>query len=241
MCGGVRARGAARPRAPETARPEPRPAPGTGRRKELVFGGEGPWGGCRPAPDEARAHHFSHERLRGVSPRPLESPRPAPQQQHRRVAVPRVARCPARRSSLRAHGPSVPAAARSRVRGPWRRASPDPKIPASSTREARRVARKPPPPPGARRSRRRKPAGRAGAPERRSGARARAPRALKRPSAGELAAAACPETPLTGLGNGLPWGRPKTSGANDARAPLLPSRPLCFPNIPVIIWVVFLF
>lgn len=202
----------------------------------------GALGGCRPAPDEARAHHFSHERLRGVSPRPLESPRPAPRQQHRRVAVPRVARCPARRSSLRAHGPSVPAAARSRVRGPWRRASPDPKIPASSTREARRVARKPPPPPGARRSGRRKPAGRAGAPERRSGARARAPRALKRPSAGELAAAAaCPETPLTGLGNGLPWGRPKTSGANDARAPLLLSRPLCFPNIPVIIWVVFLF
>lgn len=38
----------------------------------------GALGGCRPAPDEARAHHFSHERLRGVSPRPLESPRPAP-------------------------------------------------------------------------------------------------------------------------------------------------------------------
>lgn len=50
MCGGVRARGAARPRAPETARPEPRPAPGTGRRKELVFGGEGPWGAAALPP-----------------------------------------------------------------------------------------------------------------------------------------------------------------------------------------------
>lgn len=254
MCGGVRARGRPAPALPpirpppHRARPSCAPqGPGVGapgaqtcarsRPEEGVSVRRGgALGGCRPAPDEARAHHFSHERLRGVSPRPLESPRPAPRQQRRRVAVPRVARCPARRSSLRAHGPSVPAAARSRVRGPWRRASPDPKIPASSTREARRVE-----PPGARRSGRRKPAGRAGAPERRSGARARAPRALKRPSAGELAAAACPETPLTGLGNGLPWGRPKTSGANDARAPLLPSRPLCFPNIPVIIWVVFLF
>lgn len=119
--------------------------------------GRGPLWGCRPVPPPL--HHRCHTMRPTciISPKntsegctcspssPMmrdptrSSPSPTPRQQHRHFTATRVTHCPAGPSSLRTRVPSLTTAPRSRVHGPWRKDTPDPKIPSSFTREAQPV------------------------------------------------------------------------------------------------------